>query len=615
MSAVFWLIVIVSLLSRARSGGTLQATRNRLAATVPVRGLFGVVGFAAVIRLLVERPPMGGTIVCVALAFLGLSIVLMEGTTRALAALGAVRAAWLVDRIALGGTSWREAPATGALAAARALMVRPSEAGARFVERCVERQYDVPMTGIAAHGLVALARGRRDDARSLFSALHRSIHAPAGLRRLAADALAADAAARGDWDRIRTLAPPRGPSARLLRALSASAEEPSTRARLHMLAAWCVAPNRRRTWRLLRRPLPKFVATSAPGFLGGYRDVLATPAHALRAADVIRAAQELDALRGSRDAAAQLARRAMALDATGDVDTLLDDLLGGLEGDLVAHVATSPVELAQASGETYEAIRHRVHTERRDRVEPLLATLAARTRERRDLPERDEWIAWGHVLEVVILARRGQEHADALTLNALAHARLEAWAVRMVNARGMRMLAREVFTLLAMLAKEAAHDDAWRRSERNILSCEALGLPLQRPMTGEPLSSPTLVPSVRFNAWLVLFGAGLVFLASVGTGHGPVVMVSFFVLVPTVFLTFALRARLVELAMEDDRVHIQTAGMRQVVARAEVRARRLGRLALVTLQRRPRSLPRLLWTVLERRDSVDTLRAGGAKRA
>src|SRR5260370_14889852 len=247
--------------------------------------------------------------------------------------LGLARLSWVLYRRGGGNGPPAERRASAALAAARVLVRRPGEAGARFIERdlapCVERG----TSGAAAMALVSLSRGDCNQAHAIFRLIDTmGDHAPPVAARIAREHLMVDAFVREDWRRVEEYEK-RAKGSRLATLLASVARRKTHAYRAPSTAvlwmAWLIAPPRRATDALvvdalkarhLSPPVP--VAAS----LEAYVKLLASWPIGARREDLAAAVQSLDALRASPAVAAGIEQRGLALGLTPGGQEVCDAL-------------------------------------------------------------------------------------------------------------------------------------------------------------------------------------------------------------------------------------------------------------------------------------------------
>ena len=409
---------------------------------------------------------------------------------RILAPLGLPRTAYVVG--ALSDLTWQQDHrGGGAIAGAIALHRRGwDEAAAAWLGRRLGAGRRLQAGGIVAHSLLLAARGDRDGARELLeSAL--SIPpalAPASAHRLAAEWLAADAAARGDWARVAELGDGLGPRSRTTRLLALVAHRLDGTATIndrHLILAWLRSDHRLGSWRLLRRalatgaaapPVPEPATVEPAGELPPleralhlHAQLLARPRRAIRGEHLRLLGESWDRVR--RDGATlRLADERAAALGLGSGSKAVAELLAVATSDLTTLARQAGVALGDLDcpGPTVEAAERALRGHLLDELELAAASLGARAAERRALPAIDEWRQW--------LALRRQAEAAAkvggLRLRREAfptlHRDLGKLAVWLWNERRERTLAHPIFLWLLAEAITVGDSRAEELQRKNV---------------------------------------------------------------------------------------------------------------------------------------------------
>jgi hypothetical protein len=453
-------------------------------------GLVLILGLIA----LITANRVVAAIACLVLCTLAIPSV----ATGALVRLGLVRSTLWFGRITGDPVRAAESRPTAAWRGADALLRAPDETSAARIERYLDGCVEIGTSGAAALALVALARGDRERARRLHRALEgldRSWGMAREIRKLANEFGALDAASRGHWRRLALS--PREPTTRLgrlvtLLAVRLTQAGPAPVWRIWL--GWAVAPHRRRTRPLVEAALsaePPAPAAVVEPSLAAFAALLARPAGAVQRADLEAAARSLDALRAATAAAARIQRRALALGvAAPDV---LEKVCCEAEDDLAHLFVDESLPAAWLpSGPTGDAVRERVRQERFERLEALIGDLGRRRAAAIDLPEADEWCAWGEVraaCEDLLADAQGPEDRDALV--SLMNTPLTSFAVRLCNVRSRRILARHMFMFLRDLADPQRAPDAHGLASKNVDATR------EESMRGALPTEGTLVSAVR----------------------------------------------------------------------------------------------------------------------
>ncbi|WP_428261706.1 hypothetical protein [Haliangium sp.] len=300
---------------------------------------------------------------------------------------------------------------------------------------------------VLAAGLLAATRGDQASARAMLESVDeigpnttpRTVHA------LAREWLVADAAARGDWERVTELA--RGPRARtratrLLGAVGARLSGGRGAGRWLWLR-WLLSPRRRHTWTLVREAarrapagprgaIHRQLTTKLPGqpwsdALAAHVAVLsgtsaAAPAQALRCL-----AQAWDAALDDRDTRRLVLERAAALGAkSGDraLDAFTLDVARDLADMALAHHL--PVASWSQGSRTLREAERLLRNQLLSEVELAFDALDDRISDRRGLHLLDEWREWMSLRAL---------HARAVAMGGLDLRRLVFPRVHMVSCR------------------------------------------------------------------------------------------------------------------------------------------------------------------------------------
>jgi hypothetical protein len=338
--------------------------------------------------------------------------------------------------------------------------------------------------GVLASGLLLAARGDLAGARALIGAVHGVDErvCPAEARRIAAGWLAADAAERGDWQRVLELGSSlmgAGRSAWLLSGIAQSLLlEPNAPSELELWLRWALAPHRRATLPLVQRAVhakrggfidpeddpPVAPAKAREGedpvhtALSLHATVLARRPDALRADDLQAAGQAWDAALFERATERRLLERALVLGAS-TAASVLERVRASVEEDLVAVVLASGMFLRNLAGQG--EIASRVRSRLRDRllseVEAAADALRRRVDDKRPLPAPDEWREW---CDLCALYERNVRSAGE-DVRRLAFVKVYpdavSYAVWLYNERQQRPLGNAIFRWL--LAEATALDD------------------------------------------------------------------------------------------------------------------------------------------------------------
>jgi hypothetical protein len=567
-----------------------------------------------------------GAFVLVAIVALCVAcIAVPEPLTRwVLVPLGMVRSAWRLHAVVGGATRAFEVRSSRVLPAALALLRNPTEQNAAFIEARFENCLELATTGVASLALVALARGDRDAARDGFEVLAGLAprEAPSSVFELARDFIALDAASRGDFGRVAAVGRlrPHGRTTRLLSLLAPSLVDggsPSNKSRV--LRAWALSAGKGHTRALVDRALlgtlPRPAAAVAPK-LDAQAALHAVSAAEVRRSDLVAAVQSLDALRASAEWHASIARRALTLspglDARTVSDAVLRDAEEGIAGVVLA--ARMPVSWLP-DGPTAEVVRKRLREERLTRVEVLVKEIERRTKSRNDLPEFDEWRAFGDVRRAIDDATvDAWTAAEYRVVFQVAYYTLTSYAVRLINIRTRRVLARQVCGLLKDLGQKADATDAQALLHKNFQACAADRLPRVRSMEGEILSYTrrmNLARAVVFFSMVASISA-LVFAIpaidrSALPAKGVIIAAVVMLLIVALLVPLLVAYRFCEMSMTADGVVVQLTRGRYVALRADVASATsgYGGLLVLHLKRAPAWLPRTVFTCASSREKAN----------
>jgi hypothetical protein len=608
----------------------------------PVYGLFWVLFFAA--RFLAKRrgkketvyavrPPIGRIALVIGMVLTGWSlfslsdlrepmprtlivglVALALGVAPALAVvvavpLGLPRMAWALNRIGGGSGGVFELRSSAGLVAARAVLRRPSEHGARFIENYLATCPELGMSGAAATALIASLRGNREQALAIFGLLARMAHAhafPPALD-LSREYLAIDALRRRNWRLLVELG--KGPGTFLTDLLGLVArrvlhtgDAPSATRLWH---AWVFTPHRRMTWRIVVRaitaPAPAPPAPVAPS-LSAYAALLARDPGSVRAEDVEVAVRSLDEIRSFRPWLAVIGQRRLALGIAASVEDIRAETMRAAEQGIAAAILEGGWRAKWIPvGVTGDAVRALVTEERLRLVEGLVAEMARRARERRDLPEPDEWRAWADARRVCDELRA--DSGSAFGLFEILFQPLTAYAARLTNVRGRRVLAGDIFRYLRDLAREAGAVYAYDLVDRNAKAVQAYRLPREALAEGDPIGSidrivklrDQLVPNVTLFS-LVTAGAAIGSVTFAISGAVPMMLGVLLLL--WAMVEAVVRARIVECGHSVEGLVLQTHKGRFIAPFEELYGLKAGPGALVRirLRRTPRWLPRFVIT-------------------
>lgn len=404
---------------------------------------------------------------------------------RLLAPLGFVRLAYFTAW--LSRVEWRrDKPGGPALLAAWALAQQdePWPSSIAWVEqRLAASKTALQGSGVVAFGLLEAAKGRLDSAREWLDSvvMFDPRVAPPQVRRVAAEWLATDAAARGDWKRVRAISDDRRwPGTRTLTLLGALAGRMSgdplpTNAGLWLW--WMLAPRRLWTWGFVRRatrhrqtarpvealpaPPESLDAVGRATFLTLALQRLPSPA----ATSVVEVARAWEAAFAS-EVRSKLFMRATLVGggepdaAVEEVRALVEQALGPrLKGKLNGVPGELPALIEAAA----QARRDALYGE----LEERMNRMDARKQGNKELPQLEEW------REVIALRELYRQACEAGSEgeHALAHSiirdKFVNFGVWLYNVRVEKPVANAIFRLLEAEAVALGDADAEKLNKKN----------------------------------------------------------------------------------------------------------------------------------------------------
>jgi hypothetical protein len=358
--------------------------------------------------------------------------------------------------------------------------------------------------------------------------------------------------------------------------------------------------------RALSGTAPRPVAEAAAR-LDALATLMAIPVTQVRRSDLAAAVQSVDALRGSAEWHATIARRALALSPGLDERTVADAVVREAEEQIVSIVLAARLPTAWLpDGPTAAAVRARVREERLARAQALIKEMERRTKSRNDLPEFDEWRAFAGVRRAVDDATLDAgSPADYRVVFQMAYYSLTSYAVRLINIRTHRVLARQVCGFLKDLGERANATDAQALLQKNFQACAANRLPRVPALEGKVLSHKRRMNIARAALFFVVAGSVVALTFAIpALDHsslpskgllvaGAVVLLFVSLVVPPVTAH-----RLCEISVTEDGLVVQITTGRFVALFRDVRAAasRPGGIIALELARAPAWLPRKLWT-------------------
>lgn len=422
-----------------------------------------------------------------------ITVLLWPLALQVLAPLGLVRPAYYV-----GFAAWKNTDRSGAglIAASRALHRKrdfDAEAAA-WIEDKIQEQTSLRAGAIVAAACIAAARGDRNGARVLFESV-RTLDPRASstaATRVAAEWLAADAAARGAWEEVITIGATLVGSSRSAWLLAGVAKrllgKPDAPGRSALLARWLFAPGRRHTFAIVERALsvpdgaaPEDDADDAaplpPIAEGGDLLARALAAHArLLAAkkptprDVAQVGRAFDAAFEEDALGARIDERGALLGAmrAGEVlgrfrRDVEDSLFQLLKSHRIALDDTVD-DLGEVSGRA----QRRLRDETLSVIEALSDAVRNRVSERRALSVIDEWREWTALrmaYERGVLLGGPELRYLAFTK---VHSDVCALAVWLFNDRKERPLANAMFRFLLAEATAVGDTEGIALQSKNV---------------------------------------------------------------------------------------------------------------------------------------------------
>ena len=520
-------------------------------------------------------------------SLVGLSVVFAELPLRlVLVPLGLVRTTFTFSWLA-GHPDHRVSAHVGAAFwAAQALLRKPSADGARFLEARLSVCAELAPLGAAASALIALSRDQPERARGIFEGVASLRHGAATLdvASLAHEFRVLDAAGRGEWLQVSHLADFL-PRSRLTRFLSAVARrtryEPDAPSRFVLWLAWLLAPRRRATRELMRQALriapAEPVAEASADFAAQVRLVRCFP-NALRREDLAIAARSLDVLRSSPKWLSEVSQRVQALGAKHtNAERVRVDVVANAEADLAEIMLDARIPAAWLpAGATGTAVRARVREGRVERVELLAKELHRRARVHHDLPEPDEWIAWGDLSRACNeLLCDSVSATDQQMLFRLVHRPLWSYGYRQAFQRGQRALGRAAFQLQRDLAEAAQAFDAYATIDGNLTAARQSWSARLKKIDGSEFCSLRRIGIARrLVGGLVLVPIVLsLCLLVVWKGHPLSAFLILALIAAAVAILVIVQRRIVEVFETDDGVVLQNETQRYVAQRADVALR------------------------------------------
>ncbi len=402
-----------------------------------------------------------------------------------LAPLGFVRLAYLTAW--LSRVDWRrDKPGGPALIAAWALAQQdaPWPSSVAWVERrLTDSKRALQGSGVAAYGFLEAAKGRLDSAREWLDSvlMFDPRVAPPFVRLLAAEWLACDAAARGDWPRVKAIAQsrkwPGSATLRLLNALAGRALGEKLPSTLALWVWWLLAPRRLWTWGFVRRvasrpPTPPIVhgalpappATLDPLGRATFFTLALKKDASPSASAVVQVARAWEDALGA-DVRSKLFERATLIgggepdDAVAEVRALVEQALGPLVPQKLAGVSGPLPALLESAAVARKDQRYRELEDRMSRME-------ARKLENRELPQLEEWREFLALKKLYREACEG-DASDHSLAHSVIRDKLVNFAVWLYNVRLEKPVANAMFRLLESEAVALGDSDSEKLNKKN----------------------------------------------------------------------------------------------------------------------------------------------------
>ncbi len=485
----------------------LNAAQNRTAtpttaaaATVPISrgsatfwqdsGAGGTVAFQLVLSgmavALIGAGVESGSGIALSTGLASLYLLIPSWISRSvLAPLGLVR--WAYVTAYLSRVDWRrDKPGGPAMVAAWALAQqdRPSASTIAWVERRLSSSTKaLQASGVVAFGLLEAAKGRLESARDWLDSvlMFDPRVAPAHVRVVAAEWLATDAAARGDWKRVKAISENRKwPGSRTLTLLGALAgrmqgESMPTNAGLWFW--WLLAPRRLWTWGFVKqaaahqgKSVPEKALPAPPEALDAMGRAtfltLALKGHASPAAtSVVEVARAWEAALGA-DVRSKLFMRATLVGggepdaAVEEVRQLVERALGPLLPPKLSGISGALPGLIESAAQVR---KDAVFTE----LEERMGRMDARKLGNKELPQLEEW------REVLTLRGLYRQACDSGVPgdHSLAHSiirdKFVNFGVWLYNVRIEKPVANAIFRMLESEAVALGDSDSEKLNKKN----------------------------------------------------------------------------------------------------------------------------------------------------
>ena len=403
-----------------------------------------------------------------------------------LAPLGFVRLAYFTAW--LSRVEWRrDKPGGPALIAAWGLaqQEKPWPSSIAWLERKLgSSKSALQGSGVVAFGLLEAAKGRLEPARDWLDSvlMFDPRVAPPQVRLVAAEWLAADAAARGDWKRVKAIASnPKWPGSRTLTLLGALAGRMTgdalpTNAGLWLW--WLLAPRRFWTFRFVRQAAarhgqpatPEAALPAPPAALDPMARAtfltLALKTHASPSAgSVVEVARAWEAAL-SNDARSKLFTRATLIGggepdaAIEEVRQLVEEALGPLLPEKLQGVSGTLPSLLVAAAQTRKDALF-------SQLEERMNQLEARKVGNKELPQLEEWRAVLSLRAIYRQACAAGSEGDHSLAHSIIRDKFVNFGVWLYNVRVEKPVGNAIFRMLEAEAVALGDTDAEKLNKKN----------------------------------------------------------------------------------------------------------------------------------------------------
>ena len=402
------------------------------------------------------------------------------------APLGFARLAYLTA--SLSRVDWRrDKPGGPALVAAWALAQqdKPWPSTIAWVERKLSSgKTALQASGVVAFGLLEASKGRLDSAREWLDSvlMFDPRVAPAHVRVVAAEWLATDAAARGDWKGVKAISGhkkwPLSRTLTLLASLSQRMLGDALPTNTGLWLWWLVAPRRMWTWSFVRRatrhratkPGPEAALPTPPPTLDAIGRAtfltLALKRHtAPDATAVVAVARAWEAALGSEVRSRLFVRATLV--GGGEPDAAVEEVRQLVEQALSLLL---PTTLRGVQGELPELIesaararKDQLHSE----LEERMNRMEARKLGNKELPQLEEWRELLTLRGLYRQACESGSHGDHSLAHSIIRDKLVNFGVWLYNVRVEKPVANAVFRMLEAEAVALGDSDAEKLNKKN----------------------------------------------------------------------------------------------------------------------------------------------------